>query len=153
MQYKSEYCEQLIEHMGMGLTFDAFAGRIGATCAEITAWTLQHEEFERARLVGWAKGLLHHELVGLELARNGDSSVWKKQMQQLYKWTDKEVIAVAHFDAYKQKQYNFDEIKQIMNNDEFMDWFKKTGGDNGIREVVGSTTNASEGNGSKDPLA
>jgi len=140
--------------MSQGESFDAFAGKIGATTAEITAWCMKHDDFERARLVGWSKQLSYWEKVGIGLATGmlkGSAEAWKMNMKQHFKWSDRQDLAVAHFDAYRARKLDWSETRQILMNDEFMDWLDNLGGKSGRATV--SLPAADKRNEPEDPLA
>lgn len=59
--YKPEYCEQLLEHMAEGLSFESFAGVIGTCRRTLYYWTEQHEEFLHAKNAGQEKSQLFWE--------------------------------------------------------------------------------------------
>ena len=89
--YKSEYCEMLIEHMKGGLSFEAF-GAV-ADCAEDTLyeWKKVHPEFSEAYKKGLSYSLMHWEEMGhdMTLAGQGNSATWIFNMKNRFKWKDR----------------------------------------------------------------
>ena len=71
-KYDPKYCEELIEHMNEGYSFESFAGRIGVTRSTIYEWAKVNEQFSDAKSIAVAKSLMKWEGLGLSLA-NGDA--------------------------------------------------------------------------------
>lgn len=105
--YKSEYCDLLIKHMAKGLSFEAFAGRVGVSRRVLYDWLKAHEEFLHAREVGEARSLLVWERVGIKyilnqsesettrtidettsksVSRSLNAAVWRMNMQNRFAW-------------------------------------------------------------------
>ena len=57
-KYKPEYCEELINHMKLGLSFESFAGKIGVCRDTLYAWRDAHSEFSDAIKKGKSASLL-----------------------------------------------------------------------------------------------
>jgi transposase-like protein len=99
-KYKPEYCEQLIEHMEQGLSFEAFAGSIGVCKQTLYTWTEEHEEFLDAKKRATEKSRLFWEKMGIDNIINvsefkGDSTslnsaVWVFNMKNRFGWRDKQ---------------------------------------------------------------
>ena len=64
--YKPEYCEQLIDHMSVGYSFESFAGVISVCRDTIYEWCLVHKDFSDAKRKAVQKSLLALETIGLE---------------------------------------------------------------------------------------
>ena len=54
-KFKKDYCQQLIDHMSQGLSFDTFAGRISVNPDSLYEWVNKHETFSEAKKIGTAK--------------------------------------------------------------------------------------------------
>jgi len=54
-KYSEDYCEQLIDHMSQGLSFDTFAGRIGVNPDSLYEWVKRHPAFSEAKKIGTGK--------------------------------------------------------------------------------------------------
>lgn len=54
-RYQKEYCQQLIDHMSQGLSFDTFAGRISVNPDSLYEWVKVHSAFSEAKKIGTAK--------------------------------------------------------------------------------------------------
>ncbi len=59
--YKSEYCQQLIQHMKEGKSFESFGAAIGLGRRTIYDWTKTYPEFEEAKEEGHAHALNFYE--------------------------------------------------------------------------------------------
>ncbi len=82
-KYDPKYCQQLIEHMSKGKSFDSFAGKIRVTLATIKAWKEKHEEFAEAFEIGDAQSLLfweedlHAKATGIENGEHKGQGHWE----------------------------------------------------------------------------
>jgi len=65
-KYKPEYCQMLIDHMAEGLSFDAFAGKLGLERKTLYNWAKRYPEFKEAKQIGWDKNLFFWEKVGID---------------------------------------------------------------------------------------
>lgn len=66
--YKPEYCDQLIDHMSKGFSFESFAGIASVNPDTLYEWAKKHDSFSEAKSLGWAKSLLFFENEALEVA-------------------------------------------------------------------------------------
>lgn len=107
-KYKPEYCEQLVEHMNSGLSFESFAAVIGVNRDTLYEWTKVHSEFSDAQKEGLDKSLLFWEKLGIDniintsesesfgegqgssKSRSLNSSVYIFNMKNRFKWKDKQ---------------------------------------------------------------
>lgn len=60
-KYKPEYCEQLIDHMGSGLSFDSFGAVIKVATSTIYKWVEDFPEFKEAKDIATAASLMWYE--------------------------------------------------------------------------------------------
>ena len=51
-KYKPEYCQQVIDHMTRGLSFESFAGFLGVTKSTIYNWLEEHKDFLDSKEIG-----------------------------------------------------------------------------------------------------
>jgi len=65
--YRSEYCQTLIEHMAKGYSFESFAGLIKAGRSTIYLWLDEHDEFMDAKKEGLELCRLFWEGKAIEL--------------------------------------------------------------------------------------
>ena len=103
-KYKKEYCEQLIEHLGEGLSIESFAGVVGVCKQTIYDWFEAQEDFKQAKEIGLAKSLLWWEQQGkaglfTKSFRDSEgnsesislnSTVWTFNMKNRFGWRDKQ---------------------------------------------------------------
>lgn len=102
--YKPEYCQQLLDHMTNGLSFEAFAGVIGVTRGTLYNWVEEHEDFAEAKAVALEKARLFWEKLGIDNALNVSESwhmggskskslnatIWIFNMKNRFGWRDKQ---------------------------------------------------------------
>jgi hypothetical protein len=55
--YRAEYCEQLIDHMAKGKSFESFGGKIRVGRQTLYDWTNAHSEFMEAKSIGQMSAL------------------------------------------------------------------------------------------------
>lgn len=107
-KYKPEYCQQLIEHMAEGLSFESFAGIIEVNRDSLYEWIKVHQEFSDAKKIAVDKSLHFWEKLGLNniinisesesqgegfgrsSSRSLNSSVWIFNMKNRFGWRDKQ---------------------------------------------------------------
>lgn len=107
IEFKDEYCEQLIEHMKKGFSFASFAGKVGVCLNTIKNWAKRHENFLAAKEIGWSGNLLFWEELGIDgtwstTEREGNQSisktlnarVWELNMKNRHAWKDKTELSV-----------------------------------------------------------
>jgi hypothetical protein len=96
--YKEEYCEQLIQHMARGFSFESFAGKVGVSKQTIYTWAETHPEFLDSKNAAFEQSRLFWERVGIELAtgQNTDANptAWIFNMKNRFRedWNDKKEI-------------------------------------------------------------
>ena len=91
-KYKEEFCQELIEHMAEGLSFESFAGRVGVTFQTLYNWEKVHAEFFEAKKLGEAMGLLQAErmgMAGMHDPKNFSTGVYAFWMKNRFRWRDK----------------------------------------------------------------
>lgn len=98
--YDEKFCDMLVEHMGEGLSFEAFAGLIGVCKQTLFNWEKIHPEFLDSKERGIAKSLLWWEKAGIEglwstseksgkdysFTRTFNGGVWSANMRNRFKW-------------------------------------------------------------------
>lgn len=90
-KYDPKYCYELIEHMGLGFSFESFAGKIGVAESTINLWQNEHEDFSEAHRRGISTMRIFWEklgIVGTTEGKNFNASAWKFNMQNKLKWRD-----------------------------------------------------------------
>lgn len=92
--YREKYCEDVIEWMAQGFSFESFAGKIGVSVETLYEWTRRHPPFSEAKKIAFAKCSVYWEKAGRE-GLWGDknnvfnSSVWIFNMKNRFKWKDR----------------------------------------------------------------
>lgn len=96
-KYKPEYCEQLIEHMSNGYSFESFAADLSVSKDTLYEWSKVYPEFSDAHAVGRMKLLKHLETftimavgdtetykinTGLHIFRLKNQIGWKEKSEQ-----------------------------------------------------------------------
>jgi hypothetical protein len=74
-KYDPAYCQQLIDWMADGGSFDGFAGEIDCGVSTLYDWAGEHKEFSEAKSKGKAKSLALYEKALKECAISGDKDV------------------------------------------------------------------------------
>jgi len=65
-KYKEEYCEQLIEHMSLGHSFESFASVVNVNRDTLYEWCSTQPNFSDAKKCGSSKSLKALEEIGLD---------------------------------------------------------------------------------------
>lgn len=65
-EFKQEYCDQLINHMASGLSFEAFAGVLSVSKQTLYNWAEANPEFMDAKKTGLEKCRLFWEKLGVD---------------------------------------------------------------------------------------
>lgn len=105
-EYKEEYCDQLIEHMASGLSFESFSAVIGVHRATLYEWVKIHDAFNDAKRIGTDKNLHWWEKQGRDglfeekdavsekgvpyASRSINTSLWIFNMKNRHLWKDKQ---------------------------------------------------------------
>ena len=90
--YKPEYCDELIDHMAQGFSFESFAGRISVAEDTLYEWQNVHKEFSEAHRTGKSKMRMFWEelgIVGTTEGKNFNASAWAFNMKNKLRWTDR----------------------------------------------------------------
>ena len=111
--YKPEYCEQLIEHMAKGLSFEAFAGVLSVSKQTLYNWADANTEFMDAKKIGiehcrlfWERLGVDHIITKSESFGKGEGSESKALNTGVYvfnmknrfpeEWKDKKEVDNSH---------------------------------------------------------
>lgn len=103
-KYKPEYCEQLIEHMSNGYSFDSFAGVVEVNQDTLHEWTKVHEDFSESKKIAFSKSQIFWEKIGIDnivntsesfgegqsISKTLNASAWIFNMKNRFKWKDKQ---------------------------------------------------------------
>lgn len=93
VKYDPSYCQQLIDHMGRGYSFESFAGVICVAISTIYQWVKKYPDFSNARKKGEAACRVFWEKKGIDYlfhSRGGvfNSTVWIFNMKNRFHWRD-----------------------------------------------------------------
>ena len=98
-KYKKEFCEQLVEHMSQGLSFESFAAVIDVNQDTLYEWAKVHEDFSESKKAARNKCMLFWERAGIQ-GMNSDSfksPVWIYNMKCRFpdQWADKKETEIT----------------------------------------------------------
>lgn len=94
-KYDAKYCNELINHMALGFSFESFAGKIDVAESTINLWQIEHPEFSEAHQIGKSKMRLFWEemgIIGTTEGKNFNASAWALNMKNKLRWTDRQDI-------------------------------------------------------------
>ena len=111
-KYKDEFCQQLIEHMGAGYSFESFSAVIDISLDRLYAWSSKENdyfipEFSEAKRIAFAKNLHFWEKKGIDgledqiefdergrktYQKSLNSTVWIFNMKNRHRWKDRQEI-------------------------------------------------------------
>lgn len=104
-KYKPEHCEELIELMSKGLSFEASAAAMGFHKDTLYNWVKHYPDFKEAKEIATAKSLLFWEKLGIDhiinksesygqgegsSSRSLNAAVWCFNMKNRFQWRDKQ---------------------------------------------------------------
>lgn len=102
-KFKKKYIKLLKEHLGKGLFYESFAGKIGVRRSTLYNWEKQYPEFLDAKLEGLEVGFLNWDCLAVDVAHGNEVSTFdgktlnirnippntlKLNMINRYKWSD-----------------------------------------------------------------
>lgn len=93
--YREEYCEMLIEHMGRGLSFASFGGIVGCSEDTLHEWKKVHPKFSESEYIGRTKSMLFWEEMGIVGTTEGNhfnAMSWKFNMGNRFKWKERQDV-------------------------------------------------------------
>jgi len=67
-KYKKKYCEELIEHMKQGFSYETFGGKVGVGKTTMYDWEHVHDEWKAAKAIAFSHRALRIEERLLESA-------------------------------------------------------------------------------------
>lgn len=94
-EYDPKFCQELVDHMSQGLSFESFAGVIGVWKQTLYNWTEKYSDFLDAKRVGTEKSKLWWEKTGHAGMFMGgkdnpfNSTIWVFSMKNRFNWKDK----------------------------------------------------------------
>lgn len=96
--YEPEYCQQLIDYMATGMSFESFAATLGVCRETLYDWKKRHPEFLHAHKVGIDRNLQFWESLGINMATGatkGNTVAWIFNIKNRHGWTDKNEVALT----------------------------------------------------------
>lgn len=93
--YKEEYCQELIDHMAAGYSFESFAGLIGVARSTIYKWAEDVPQFSDAKNAAFEQSRLFWEKQGIKGLYEGiNATLWIFNMKNRFpeQWRDKQEI-------------------------------------------------------------
>jgi hypothetical protein len=93
--YHVDYCDQVIEHMAQGYSFESFAALLSVHKDTLYEWVKVHKEFSDAKRIGTEKCRLYFETQGLKGMNNKipffNDRIWRLNMINRFReeWTDR----------------------------------------------------------------
>lgn len=152
--YRPEYCEQLVEHMAKGLSFESFAGVLRINRDTLYRWAEMNEEFSDAHEVGRMASAYRWEQIGLDGVlgeiRFFNAYAWVFNMKNRFKWKDRQEIeqTTDHKISVEVAPIGMDELKRIMAKDPMARVEDLRGNDgNGSARIVEQDVGDGEGAG------
>lgn len=97
-KYDPKYCQELIEHMKEGYSYESFAGRLGVARSTLYEWEKHHPEFSDTKKTAIELSLYHWEKVGKEGMFMGgkdnpfQASIWVFNMKNRFGWADRKEV-------------------------------------------------------------
>lgn len=100
-KYKPEYCEMLVTHMGLGMTFTSFAGHpdVRVNADTLYEWVKVHPDFSESQKRGKSASEFHFMDIGhssMTDKQNFNTTMWYMMMKNIHGWRDKVEQTVEH---------------------------------------------------------
>lgn len=96
--YKPEYCQQLIDHMSQGYSFESFSAKCGQGRATLYNWEKANPEFLEAKNKGKEQSLLFWETLGITgtagKLRNFNAVAFIFNMKNKHQWRNESELTV-----------------------------------------------------------
>jgi len=122
-KFKEEYCQQLIDHMAQGLSFETFGipQKIPVSC--LYTYAQKFPTFAEAKKEGFRACQLFWESMGRSAAvgkiDNFNATVWIFNMKNRFQWRDR--TDSVHQIEITQKPMQLTEIRDVIGSDEFIE--------------------------------
>jgi len=116
--YRSEFCEMLLDHFREGLSFNAFAAKAGVCFDTIHEWVKVHKEFSDAKAKGkailleWDEKMLNRGLQGNQRGYNIAAHKWK--MTNVHKWSERSEVVTRSADKLSLEELKA-EARKLLN--------------------------------------
>lgn len=116
-EYKPEYCEQLIEHMAQGYSFETFGAVVNVCYKTLYNWADKHSEFLQAKQLGITRSRMFWEKLGIAGTAGKipgfQSGTWMFNMKNRFGFTDIHRIDSRHIDVQVKADLNDQHFKFI----------------------------------------
>lgn len=97
--YNPKYCDQLIEHMAEGYSFESFGGLIDVCRDTLFEWAKVYPEFSDAKNRAYELNRLFWEKIGISIAKNGEGNptAWIFNMKNRFRkeWRDNQDLKLS----------------------------------------------------------
>lgn len=99
-KYDPKYCQELIDFMGKGYSFECFGFHIGVAQSTVEDWVNAHEEFRGAKKQAFTASRMFWEKAAVDNlthykdGKQLNSTVWIFNMKNRFGWTDKKQVDV-----------------------------------------------------------
>ena len=100
-KYKPEYCQELIDHMAKGYSFESFAGICNVDRDTIYEWAKVQPSFSDAKKRAFEQSRLFWERLGIAGSLgspNFNATPWIFNMKNRFNWTDRQQIETTHIE-------------------------------------------------------
>lgn len=113
-KYKKEFCQMLIDHMCLGLSYETFGAVINVSREVLYVWEKKHEEFLHAKRLAFDRCQLFWEKQGVRglwaapYEANLNYGVWAFNMKNRFGWRDKveqeinQTIDIENLEGFEQ---------------------------------------------------
>ena len=98
-KYDVKFCQQLIDHMTQGYSFESFAGLCEVNKDTLYEWAKVQPDFSEAKKLGFEKSRLFWERVGIDqsVEGKGNSTAYIFNMKNRFpaEWRDKQDLTLG----------------------------------------------------------
>lgn len=98
-KYDVKYCQQLIDHMAQGFSFESFGAVIDTAEQTLHNWLIDFPEFLEAKREAFTKSRMFWEQIGVTQAKTGvgNSTAFVFNMKNRFpkEWRDKQDLTLA----------------------------------------------------------
>jgi len=107
--YKPEYCQQLIDHLAHGYSFESFGAIVGRGRATLYEWVEKYPEFAEAKRVGSERGLkfLEDALLSTAMKETIKDTVYDRKFdpKKINPWTIQWLLKTRHHQLYSERNH------------------------------------------------
>lgn len=117
-KYHKKFCEQLVDHMKKGLSFESFAADCECHKETLYEWVNQHPEFSEAKKRGTAFSSKRWEEIGMAgmagKIKGFNAAVWIFNMKNRFHWRDKRELDITPQEPPQKLQALWDEVTLLL---------------------------------------